>query len=82
MDCPCTGSFRLHRGRRSTYLLHKNVRDAVRCHFDEGQEPRIIRLHFFVREEVPALRNSPVISRGALARLLKSFGYEVVRQTQ
>lgn len=24
--------------------LHENVRDAVRCHFDEGQEPRIIRL--------------------------------------
>ena len=31
--------------------LHENVRDAVRCHFDEGQRPRLIRLHF-VREEV------------------------------
>jgi hypothetical protein len=34
--------------------LHENVRDAVRCHFEKGQEPRIIRLHF-VREEVLAL---------------------------
>ena len=33
--------------------LREQVRDAVRCHFDEGQGPRIIRLHF-VREEVIA----------------------------
>ena len=33
--------------------LHKNVRDAVRCHFDEGKAPKVIRLHF-VREEVIA----------------------------
>lgn len=26
--------------------LHEQVRDAVRCHFDEGQMPRRIRLHF------------------------------------
>jgi len=31
--------------------LHARVRDAVRCHFDEGRVPKIIRLHF-VREEV------------------------------
>jgi hypothetical protein len=31
--------------------LYDKVRDAVRCHFDEGQLPRILRLHF-VREEV------------------------------
>ncbi len=31
--------------------LHDQVRDAVRCHFDERQAPKIIRLHF-VREEV------------------------------
>lgn len=31
--------------------LRGMVRDAVRCHFDEGQGPRVIRLHF-VREEV------------------------------
>jgi hypothetical protein len=33
--------------------LRERVRDAVRCHFDEGQGPRVIRLHF-VREEVIA----------------------------
>jgi hypothetical protein len=31
--------------------LHENVRDAVRCHFDEGTAPRVVRLHF-VRDEV------------------------------
>ncbi|HEX9668950.1 MAG TPA: 2-oxoisovalerate dehydrogenase [Thermoanaerobaculia bacterium] len=33
--------------------LHEQVRDAVRCHFEEGDEPKIIRLHF-VREEIIA----------------------------
>jgi hypothetical protein len=33
--------------------LPEQVRDAVRCHFDEGKRPTIIRLHF-VREEVIA----------------------------
>ena len=31
--------------------LHDNVRDAVRCHFDEGETPALIRLHF-VRDEL------------------------------
>lgn len=26
--------------------LESNVREAVRCHFDTGQAPRAIRLHF------------------------------------
>ena len=34
--------------------LPNQVRDAVRCHFDEGKAPRVIRLHF-VREEVIAV---------------------------
>ena len=33
--------------------LHKSVRDAVRCHFDGGDAPKMIRLHF-VRDEVIA----------------------------
>jgi hypothetical protein len=33
--------------------LRQQVRDAVRCHFDEGKSPKLIRLHF-VREEVLA----------------------------
>ncbi|MEO6024055.1 MAG: 2-oxoisovalerate dehydrogenase E1 subunit beta [Burkholderiales bacterium] len=35
-------------------VLHANVRDAVRCHFEEGNAPQIVRLHF-VREEVIAV---------------------------
>jgi hypothetical protein len=34
--------------------LHERVRDAVRCHFDPDQAPRLVRLHF-VRDEVIAL---------------------------
>jgi hypothetical protein len=33
--------------------LHAQVRDAVRCHFDDGHAPALIRLHF-VRDEVIA----------------------------
>lgn len=33
--------------------LRECVRDAVRCHFDEGATPKMIRLHF-VRDEVIA----------------------------
>jgi hypothetical protein len=31
--------------------LRRNVREAVDCHFDDGQAPKIIRLHI-VREEI------------------------------
>lgn len=34
--------------------LHTMVRDAVRCHFDEGLAPGLIRLHI-TREEVVAV---------------------------
>ncbi len=34
--------------------LHEQVRDAVRCHFDESEAPAMIRLHF-VRDELIAL---------------------------
>jgi hypothetical protein len=34
--------------------LHANVRDAVKCHFEEGKEPKLVRLHF-VHEEVIAV---------------------------
>lgn len=33
--------------------LREQVRDAVRCHFDEGLGPSVIRLHY-VRDEVLA----------------------------
>ena len=31
--------------------LRDQIRDAVRCHFDEGKMPKLIRMHF-VRDEV------------------------------
>jgi len=33
--------------------LERNVRDAVRCHFDEGERPRMVRLHFTREEVIP-----------------------------
>jgi hypothetical protein len=33
--------------------LHDRARQAVRCHFDEGNAPKLIRLHY-VRDEVIA----------------------------
>ena len=34
--------------------LHEQIRDAVRCHFEEGKAPKLVRLHF-VREDVFAV---------------------------
>jgi hypothetical protein len=34
--------------------LKSNVREAVRCHFDDGQTPRVIRLHTVKDEVIPA----------------------------
>lgn len=31
--------------------LRENVRDAVRCHFEEDTAPKVIRLHF-VHDEI------------------------------
>lgn len=33
--------------------LRRNIREAVSCHYEDGQAPGVIRLHF-VREEVLA----------------------------
>ena len=34
--------------------LHTNVREAVKCHFDDGQAPKMIRLHFTHEEVIAA----------------------------
>ena len=36
------------------HQLYANVRDAVRCHFEDGQGPKVIRLHL-VRDETIAV---------------------------
>ncbi len=33
--------------------LRANVRDAVRCHFEEGKAPGVIRLHRVLDEVLP-----------------------------
>lgn len=35
-------------------VLRERIRDAVRCHFDEGKAPRIVRLHY-VHDDVIAV---------------------------
>ncbi|CDM65362.1 2-oxoisovalerate dehydrogenase [Pyrinomonas methylaliphatogenes] len=34
--------------------LREQVRDAVRCHFDEEDRPQLIRLHFVHQEVIAA----------------------------
>jgi hypothetical protein len=34
--------------------LAETLRDSVKCHFDEGEEPAFIRMHF-VKDEVVAV---------------------------
>jgi hypothetical protein len=34
--------------------LEANIRDAVRCHFEDCEMPRVVRLHF-TREQVIAV---------------------------
>ncbi len=34
--------------------LHMQLRDAVRCHFDEGAKPGVIRLHITREESLAA----------------------------
>jgi hypothetical protein len=34
--------------------LRERVRDAVRCHFEAGQAPKVVRLHF-VRDDLIAV---------------------------
>ena len=34
--------------------LRSNIREAVECHFDEGQGPKVIRLHWVREEVIPA----------------------------
>lgn len=34
--------------------LREMVRDAVKCHFEEGKAPRLVRLHY-VRDDVIAV---------------------------
>ena len=34
--------------------IREEIKDAVRCHFDEDQKPSIVRLHF-IKEEVFAI---------------------------
>lgn len=34
--------------------LKKNVRDAVRCHFEDEDRPSVIRLHLVKEEVIPA----------------------------
>ena len=43
--------------------LRERVRDAVRCHFEEGDAPRVIRLHFVHDDVIAVWRAFPATSR-------------------
>jgi hypothetical protein len=38
--------------------LRGQVRDTVRCHFDEGSKPSVVRLHFARDEALPAFEQT------------------------
>jgi hypothetical protein len=44
----------IHTEADSLEELHSEIRDAVHCHFEEGQAPPLIRLHH-VRQELLTL---------------------------
>ena len=44
----------IHTEAETLEVLHSEIRDAVHCHFDEGQAPPLIRLHH-VRQELLTL---------------------------
>jgi hypothetical protein len=44
----------IHTEAETLEALHSEIRDAVHCHFDEGQAPPLIRLHH-VRQELLTL---------------------------
>lgn len=46
--------YSIHTQAESLEELKAMVRDAVRCHFDEADRPRLIRLHL-VKDEVIAV---------------------------
>ena len=46
--------YSIHTQADSLPELREMVRDAVRCHFEDGDGPSVIRLHFFKDEVLPA----------------------------
>jgi len=43
----------IHTEADSLPELREMIRDAVRCHFEEGERPAIIRLHLVKDELIP-----------------------------
>ena len=46
--------YSIHTQAETLDELKAMVRDAVRCHFDESDRPRVIRLHLVKDEVLPA----------------------------
>ena len=44
----------IHTEADSMEQLRSMVRDAVRCHFEDGRAPSVIRLHIVKDEVIPA----------------------------
>jgi hypothetical protein len=49
-----TAAAAIHTEADTLEELHREIRDAVVCHFDPGEAPPLIRLHH-VRQELLAL---------------------------
>lgn len=53
--------------------LRAMVRDAVQCHFEDTQQPKVVRLHF-VREEVFAVCNCRALCQDRFGKGAGMFG--------
>ena len=45
--------YSIHTEGENLEELKENIRDAVKCHFDEKDRPRIVRLHMVKDELMP-----------------------------
>ena len=60
--------------------LKEMARDAVLCHFDELEAPRVIRLHLIREEAIAGIKLPRDLSGAEVARrLARHYGYRVTR---
>lgn len=59
--------------------LHREIRDAVVCHFDPGEAPPLVRLHHVRQELLAPVRISRDVNGQLLAECLRRHGYELTR---
>lgn len=80
------GSFRasamgaaIHTEANNLEELHWEIRDAVHCHFEEGEAPPLIRLASRAARIVDPVKTPRDLNGADLARRLAAYGYSITR---